>query len=96
MVRWVCKDCSITVDTKTMNVASQCYQGFACGEKGEASDQVALHTLWLRSRRASAGTAPPLRNPPPTSPLRWLSPHPGPGSRGGCIPLILPALLVRR
>lgn len=89
MVRWVCKDCSITVDTKVKNVASQCYQGFACGEKGEATDQVFLRTPSGCVRR----TAPPLRNPEPTSPLRWLSHHPDPGSRGGCIPLILPAVL---
>lgn len=36
----MCKACTILVDTKTKEIREQCYQGFACGEKGEATEEV--------------------------------------------------------
>ena len=43
MVRWTCKDCGTVVDTEDKATVTQCYQGFACGEKGEANSQVCAH-----------------------------------------------------
>jgi hypothetical protein len=40
MVRWICEQCSVKVDTADKTVPEQCYQGFACGETGEASQEV--------------------------------------------------------
>ena len=40
MVRWRCDSCSVQVDTKNKDNAKYCFQGFACGEKGEASEEV--------------------------------------------------------
>ncbi len=40
MVRWKCGSCSVQVDTKNKDNAKYCFQGFACGEKGEASEEV--------------------------------------------------------
>ena len=40
MVRWVCKDCAVLVDTTETTIQAQCYQGFACGEKGEADTEI--------------------------------------------------------
>ena len=48
MVRWVCKSCSILVDTKAKEIRGQCYQGFACGEKGEATDEVYIDAMLCR------------------------------------------------